>query len=104
MMLLGARPTPSRRRCAWADNGNPLPRTSPARSQVPTKTRGSLSTVRPRGCWVGLGPHGFGLAARQIHAEPARLASPQRGIGAAGGEQLLVRALLDDAAAVEHDE
>src|SRR5262249_51063119 len=36
--------------------------------------------------------------------EPARLAAPQRGVMAVLPQQLLMRALLDDTAALEHDE
>src|SRR3954465_536849 len=41
MMLLGDRPTPTRIRDGRSAAGNPLPRTSPARTQVPRKTSGS---------------------------------------------------------------
>src|SRR5579864_7854583 len=122
MMLLGARPTPSRRRCDSSVWAKPLPRTSPARSQVPTKMSASLSTIRPQ--WTNARDYlrrmvnfssrrrsnadGFPLPARhvsgQIDAEAARLPPPQRRVSAATVEQLLVRSLLDDAAAVEHDE
>src|SRR3954452_3882177 len=47
MMLLGASPTPTRMRCCRSAIGNPLPRTSPARSQVPTKTSGSVFIMNP---------------------------------------------------------
>src|SRR6266581_3319680 len=44
---------------------------------------------------------------RRLHAgidEAAGLAPPQRGVVAAMAQQLVVRALLDDAAVVEHDQ
>src|SRR5207245_269747 len=45
MMLLWVRPTPLRSRLSRSAAGKPLPRTSPARSQVPTKTSGSRFTI-----------------------------------------------------------
>src|SRR5262245_25831318 len=45
---------------------------------------------------------------RRLHParvdEPARLPPPERGVVAALGEELVVRALLDDAPAIEHHE
>src|SRR5262249_13042999 len=45
MILLWVRPTPWCSRCACAVAGNPLPRTTPARSQDPTKISASRSTI-----------------------------------------------------------
>jgi hypothetical protein len=44
MMLLWVSPTPLRKRAGKSAAGNPLPRTMPARSQVPTKISGSRYT------------------------------------------------------------
>src|SRR5215472_7067155 len=99
MMLLGASPTPWRSRCACAVSGKPLPRTSPARSQVPRK----ISASRSMGPLCHCGPS-EAIAVTDVHPEPAGLPPPQRGVGAAARQQLLVRAFLDDPAAIEHDE
>src|SRR5437762_14277805 len=99
MMLLWVRPTPSRSRAARSAAGKPLPRTSPARSQVPTKTSGSRCTLGSDGEQSVLP-----LAAGQIHAEAARLPAPQCRVMAACREQGLVGLRLEDTASVEPDE
>src|SRR5579864_3330250 len=45
MMLLWVKPTPRLSRSGKSSAGNPLPRTSPARSHNPTKTSGSRFIV-----------------------------------------------------------
>src|SRR5229473_2695699 len=112
MMLLWVSPTPFFNRRGSSAAGNPLPRTSPARSQVPTKTSGSRFTgMSPpsRATPPPSDPYPvergvFAPARRQVDPKPARLAAPQRGVGAVRREQPLVRAFLDDAATIEHDE
>src|SRR5579872_4781581 len=64
MMLLWVSPTPSRSRVDSSAAGNPLPRTSPARSLVPTKTNGSVCIATPGAIPSEIAP---GVA---MHADP----------------------------------
>src|SRR6266700_88341 len=112
MMLLCVRPTPFFRRRGSSAAGNPLPRTSPARSLVPTKTSGSRFTGKsPSRAGRSRLDHPypvergvFAPARQPVDQEPAGLAAPQRGVGAARRQQPVVGAFLDDAAPIEHDE
>src|SRR5580704_10838000 len=62
----------------------------------------------PRPLWLRSKPNGQrGISLRRLQAdvdEAAGLVPPQRGVMSAQAQQLLVRALLDDAARIEHDQ